>query len=62
MTSLGLQGEVRFDTTKADGQFKKTASNTKLRRYLPGFRFTNIDDAIAETVGWFKANYATART
>ena len=53
---------MRFDTTKADGQFKKTASNTKLRRYLPGFRFTNIDDAIAETVGWFKANYATART
>ncbi len=57
-----MQGEVRFDATKADGQFKKTASNAKLRRYLPGFQFTNIDDAIAETVGWFKANYATART
>ncbi len=56
-----MQGEVRFDTTKADGQFKKTASNAKLRRYLPGFKFTNIDDAIGETVKWFKANYSSAR-
>jgi len=31
---------TQFDTTKADGQFKKTASNAKLRRYLPGFQFT----------------------
>lgn len=30
----------QFDTSKADGQFKKTASNAKLRRYLPGFQFT----------------------
>ncbi len=52
---------MRFDTTKADGQFKKTASNAKLRKYLPGFQFTNIDDAIAETVRWFKANYSSAR-
>ncbi len=56
-----VQGEVRFDTTKADGQFKKTASNAKLRKHLPGFRYTNIDDAIAETVRWFKANYSSAR-
>lgn len=52
---------MRFDTTKADGQFKKTASNAKLRKHLPGFRYTNIDDAIAETVRWFKANYSSAR-
>ncbi|KAJ8279994.1 hypothetical protein COCON_G00070600 [Conger conger] len=33
--SLGFKGQVVFDTSKADGQFKKTASNGKLRRYLP---------------------------
>lgn len=32
--------EKQFDTTKADGQFKKTASNEKLLRLLPGFEFT----------------------
>jgi hypothetical protein len=35
-----VQGEVKFDTTKADGQYKKTASNAKLRKYLPDFKFT----------------------
>jgi GDP-L-fucose synthase len=33
---------AQFDTTKSDGQFKKTASNAKLRTYLPDFRFTPI--------------------
>jgi hypothetical protein len=33
----------QFDTSKADGQFKKTASNAKLRSLLPDFRFTPID-------------------
>jgi len=40
--AMNFTGEVKFDTTKADGQFKKTASNTKLRRYLPDFKFTPI--------------------
>lgn len=30
----------KYDTTKSDGQFKKTASNAKLRRYRPDFKFT----------------------
>lgn len=36
----GLDGGVQFDSTKSDGQYKKTASNGKLRSYLPDFRFT----------------------
>lgn len=32
----------QFDTSKADGQFKKTASNAKLSKYLPDFKFTDI--------------------
>lgn len=31
---------IKFDLTKADGQFKKTASNAKLRKHLPDFKFT----------------------
>ena len=33
---------LQFDTTKSDGQFKKTASNAKLRKYLPDHQFTPI--------------------
>lgn len=33
---------MQYDTTKSDGQFKKTASNAKLRKYRPDFKFTDI--------------------
>ncbi|KAJ8976600.1 hypothetical protein NQ317_005790 [Molorchus minor] len=32
--SYDFKGKIVFDTTKADGQYKKTASNAKLRKYL----------------------------
>jgi len=31
----------KYDTNKSDGQFKKTASNAKLRKYRPDFKFTD---------------------
>ena len=55
------QGRIEFNKTKADGQFKKTASNAKLRAYLPGFKFTPFAEAVHETTAWFMANYETAR-
>ena len=50
--------EVRYLTDKADGQFKKTASNGKLRRHLPDFKFTPTKTAICDTVKWFVENYS----
>ena len=52
---------MKFLTDKADGQFKKTASNAKLRRYLPEFQFTPLDVALKETVEWYTGNLQTAR-
>jgi GDP-L-fucose synthase len=46
---------------KADGQYKKTASNKKLRGYLKDFKFTPIEEAVRDTVKWFEENYETAR-
>ncbi|XP_048063792.1 GDP-L-fucose synthase-like isoform X1 [Megalobrama amblycephala] len=59
--ALGFKGDVIYDTSKADGQFKKTASNAKLRKYLPDFKFTPFKAAIKETSDWFVANYDIAR-
>lgn len=59
--AFDFQGEVVYDTSKSDGQYKKTASNAKLRKYLPDFKFTPIDQALRETVEWFEANYDIAR-
>ncbi|CAI4230747.1 unnamed protein product [Auanema sp. JU1783] len=59
--AIDFKGEVIYDTTKADGQYKKTASNAKLRKYLPDFKFTPFEQAIKESVQWFVDNYETAR-
>ena len=59
--TMGFTGKVVFDTSKADGQHKKTASNRKLRALNPGYTFKPMREGIAETCAWFKANYDTAR-
>jgi GDP-L-fucose synthase len=40
--AMDFKGKVVFDTTKSDGQFKKTASNKKLKALYPEFQFTPI--------------------
>lgn len=59
--AFDFKGKLIFDTTKADGQFKKTASNGKLRQHLPNFKFTDFDVAIKESVDWFRNNQEIAR-
>ncbi|XP_077089801.1 GDP-L-fucose synthase-like [Siphateles boraxobius] len=59
--AMSFKGDVIYDTSKADGQFKKTASNAKLRKYRPDFKFTPFNAAIKETCHWFVANYDIAR-
>ncbi|XP_053404941.1 GDP-L-fucose synthase-like [Mercenaria mercenaria] len=58
---MQFHGKVNYDTSRSDGQFRKTASNAKLRRYLPNFKFTPFDEAIRETCDWFVKNYENAR-
>jgi len=59
--AMGFEGNVVCDTTKADGQHKKTASNKKLRTHLPEYQFTSIKDGVKKSVDWFVENYETAR-
>jgi GDP-L-fucose synthase len=59
--AMDFQGEVNWDTSKADGQYKKTASNSKLRKLYPEFKFTPFEQGVQETVDWFVQNYDKAR-
>jgi len=59
--AMNFRGEVKFDPSFSDGQYRKTADNTKLKRLNPSFKFTPIKEAIQETVAWFLANYDTCR-
>ena len=58
---MHFEGEVIYDTSKSDGQYRKVASNGKLRKYLPDYKFTSIEDGLKETCAWFEANYETTR-
>jgi GDP-L-fucose synthase len=61
--ATGLEREqVRFDESFADGQFRKTASNGRLRSIFPAIHsFVPLKDGIADTVSWFDSNYENAR-
>ncbi len=60
--AMGLdQGQIKYDATKSDGQYKKTADNTKLRKLLPDFKFVPIAEGIKRSAEWFEQNYDAAR-
>ena len=59
--AMKFTGNIVFDEMKADGQYKKTASNQKLRKMLPDFEFTGIREGIVNTCKWFEDNYDIAR-
>ena len=56
-----FKGKVIFDNSKPDGQFRKPSDNSKLKSYLPDFKFTSIEEGIKETIYWFKENYDRAK-
>jgi len=58
---LSFKGNLRFDTSKADGQYRKTATNQKLMRLYPEFQFTPLKDAIKETCDWYVQNLDSIR-
>lgn len=59
--AFDFKGKIVYDLSAADGQYKKTASNAKLRKHLPDFQFTPFNEAIKESVDWYTVNYDQAR-
>ena len=52
---------IIYDTTYTDGQYKKTADNSKLIGLIGNFKFTPIKDGIRKSVLWFNKNIDTCR-
>jgi GDP-L-fucose synthase len=57
VSAMNFKGNVIFDNTKPDGQFRKPSDNSKLINYLPNFKFTPFEIGIKKTVEWFEKNY-----
>ena len=58
---FNFKGNVIFDSTKPDGQYKKPSDNSKIKELLPDFKYTSFEKGIKETVNWFIENYEKAR-
>ena len=55
------QHMIEFDSSFSDGQYKKTADNSKLIQLHGEYKFISIDEGIQKSVEWFISNYQTCR-
>jgi GDP-L-fucose synthase len=58
---MNFKGNVVFDSSKPDGQFRKPSDNSKIKNYLPNFQFTPIYEGLKETIEYFEKNYNVIR-
>lgn len=58
---FNYEKRMRFDTSFPDGQFKKTADNSKLMKYIPTFEFTSMKNGLQKSIQWFCQNYESCR-
>jgi len=49
-------GEIMWDTSKPDGQFKKTSLSTKIK-----WEYTSMEEGLKLTYKWFEKNYPNIR-
>ena len=71
-TSIGMIAELiaqefdyldklRYDTSKSDGQYRKTADNDRIKKLYGELNLMEISDGIKRTVRWFRENYDQSR-
>jgi len=59
--NMNFKGNVIIDKTKPEGQFRKPSDYSKLKSYLPDFKFTPFEIGIKETIKHFTENYNNIR-
>ena len=52
---------LEFDSSYSDGQYKKTADNSKLMKLYGDYNFTTIENGIKKSVKWFIKNFFNCR-
>ena len=54
---MGFEGEVRWDTSRPDGQMYKGFDVSRMKELIGYECRTPLREGLAETIAWFKANY-----
>lgn len=58
---MNYKGNVIWDNTKPDGQYRKPSDNSKIKKYLPDFKFTPLYEGLKETIEYFENHYNIIR-
>jgi GDP-L-fucose synthase len=58
---MNFKGNVKWNTNKPDGQFRKPSDNFKIKNYLPDFKFTPLYEGLKITIDYFEKNYNIVR-
>jgi GDP-L-fucose synthase len=58
---MNYKGNVVWDKDKPEGQYRKPSNNSKIKKYLPDFKFTPLYDGLKETIEYFENNYSIIR-
>lgn len=58
---FNFKGNIKFDTDKPEGQFRKPSDNSVIKDMFPNFKFTGIEEGLKESVEWFLTNYPNVR-
>ena len=59
--AMDFKGNIVFDTTQADGQYKKPACNSHLLNEHGPVELTTMEAGLTRTVEWFMQNYGKER-
>jgi len=58
---IGFNGNIKFDTTKPNGQHRKPSSNEKLKNLGCKIIYTPLEQGLVETIEFFEKNYLNLR-
>ena len=56
-----FKGNIKFDTSKPEGQYRKPSDNSVIRQMYPDFKFTQMREGLEKSINWFIENYKIAR-
>tara|TARA_B100001540_G_C15803063_1_gene640777 strand:- start:557 stop:1492 length:936 start_codon:yes stop_codon:yes gene_type:complete len=59
--NFNYEDNIIYDTSRSDGQLKKTANNSFFRSLNPDYEFTNINVGLKNSINWFVNNYPNCR-
>jgi GDP-L-fucose synthase len=57
----GYKGNILWDRTKPEGQYRKPSDNSVIRSLAPDFKFTPIEEGLRKSIEWFIENYEKSR-